>query len=97
MECWANDTSGAARKKLVTRTIASPITRMDTSVEDGWRESSRPRGVRVRVLRLMAARRAALLPLLSGIIGGTDMAPSLGQDEGRLRVVRAGGQAQLPG
>jgi hypothetical protein len=65
-------------------------------------ESSRLRGVRVRVLRLMAARRcsglgAVLLPLLSGIIGGTIVAPSLGQDEGRLRIVRAGGQAQLPG
>jgi hypothetical protein len=32
MECWANDTNGAARKKLVTRTTASPITRMGTSV-----------------------------------------------------------------
>jgi hypothetical protein len=35
MECWANDTSGAERKKLATRTIASPISRMRTSVEDG--------------------------------------------------------------
>ena len=37
------------------------------------------------------------LPLLSGIIGGTVVAASRGQDEGYLRVVRAGRQAQLPG
>jgi hypothetical protein len=36
-------------------------------------------------------------PFLSGIMGGTVVAVSLGQDEGRLRGVRAGRQAQLPG
>jgi hypothetical protein len=37
--CWPLTANGV---KLSMRTTASPISRMDTSVEDGWRESSRP-------------------------------------------------------
>jgi len=53
--CCAPAVSGA-RARLTARTTASPISRMDTSVEDGWRESSRtPRGAppaRCRRLRV---------------------------------------------
>jgi hypothetical protein len=38
--CWPLTANGV---KLSMRTTASPISRMDTSVEDGWRESSRTR------------------------------------------------------
>ena len=36
-----------AARRLTVRATASPIRRMGTSVEDGWREFSRPLGFRV--------------------------------------------------
>src|SRR5436309_3058864 len=56
-------TNGVAKRPTVSMT-ASPISRMGTSTEDGWRESSRPRGVRPREWRREGGRAARSLDYL---------------------------------